>query len=74
MPRPCASLTPKRIERNADARNVVYIVLRDRRVDLLVIGELRERPQPRDVRLGFFDRAVGLLQLLPHRRRPAADA
>ena len=26
LPSPCASLTPKRIERNADARNVVYIV------------------------------------------------
>ena len=26
MPRPCASFTPKRIERNAEARKVVYIV------------------------------------------------
>ena len=66
MPRPCASLTPKRIERNAEARNVVYIVFGDRRIELLVIGELLQRPQARDVGLGFLDRAVGLLQLLPH--------
>ena len=74
MPRPCASLTPKRIERNADARNVVYIVCAIAGSICSLVGELLQRPQAGDVRLGFFDRAVGLLQLLPHGRRAAADA
>ena len=73
MPRPCASLTPKRIERNAEARNVVYIV---RAIAVSIVpwsASCLQRPQAGDVRLGFLDRAVGLLQLLPHGRRAAAD-
>ena len=64
MPRPCASLMPKRIERNAEARNVVYIVWAIAGIERLLVGELRQRPQPGHVRLRFLDRAVGLLQLL----------
>jgi hypothetical protein len=45
----------------------------DRRIELLLVGELAKRPQARDVRLRFLDRAVGFLQLLPHRRLPPAD-
>ena len=74
MPRPCASLTPNRIERNAEARNVVYIVRAIAASTCRLVGELLQRPQAGDVGLGFFDGAVGVLQLLADGRRAAADA
>ena len=71
MPRPCASVMPKRMDRNADARNVVYIESAIGGRQHALVDQVLQRPQARDVGLGFLDGAVGLLQLLPHRRRRA---
>ena len=72
-PRPCASLIPNRIERNAEARNVVYIVRSKILVQLAAIDEELQRKQPRHVGLGLLDGAVGVLQLLANGCRTAAD-
>ena len=74
MPRPCASLMPKRIERNADARNVVYIVLLHRLRQHALVDQVLKGPQAGDVGLRFLDGAVGLLELLPHRGLAPAHA
>ena len=64
---------PKRIERNdrREERRVhrALHVLRQRPL----VDQLLQRPQARHVGFRFFDRAVGILQLLTHRRRLAAD-
>ena len=73
MPRPCASLTPNRIDRNADARNVVYSDRSSDRGSDALVDQVLEGEESRDVRLRFFERAVGFLQFLPDRRLAPAD-
>ena len=73
MPLPCASLTPNRIDRNADARNVVYS---DRSSDfgitpLSIMCWIANSPEMSA--FASSSEAVGLLQLLPHGRLPAVD-
>ena len=55
-----------RSERRGEERRVHRPL--ERLVEHALVDQVLERPQAGDVGLGFLERAVGLLQLLPHRR------
>ena len=73
MPLPCASSMPKRMERNVEARNVMYMVRSIALSSDALVHQLLQREQAGDVRLGLLDARCRPPAAPAHRRRVPVD-